>query len=201
MASARLRKVGFYGGSFDPIHFGHIHLALSVKEQYQLDEIWFCPNYLSPFKTSTDVSSFHRLNMLKLALEELAFFKLIDLEIKTEKTCYTYNTLNLLKEQNPFISFYLIIADDQLPQLYKWKNIDQLIKQTPLIIGRRCSQMPSFEATEELHDIILNGYMPMQNLIQISSTFIKKRIKQKLYINHLLPKKVVDYIYQHQLYS
>lgn len=168
-----MKTVGFFGGSFDPIHFGHIALAVQLMEAHKLDEILFCPASCSPFKTETPpvASPKHRLAMLKLALD-LPQFKVCTLEIDQEGPSYTIDTVRELKKEG--IKVRLLLSDEAAHHLDQWKESDELVKIAPPLIGPR--------------------------EIKISSTDIRTRLKKKLYCGHLIPAKALDYIRVNDLY-
>lgn len=166
------KSIGFFGGSFDPIHFGHISLAVHLMEAHHLDEVLFCPAFCSPFKTTKPpiASPEHRLAMLKLALE-LPQFQITTLELDQKTPSYTVDTIRKLALKG----LRLLLSDEAASHLNKWKETNELVRLAPPLIGPR-----------EAH---------------ISSTDIRARLKQKLYCGHLVPAKVLDYIKRHKLYT
>ena len=118
-----MRKIGIYGGTFDPIHFGHINLAIEVFEKSDLDEILFCPAFISPHKTDAPPvsSADHRLKMTHLAVEDIDFFSTCDYEIKRKNVSYTIDTLKAVEKKYD-AQICLIIAQDSLPEFTNWKS-------------------------------------------------------------------------------
>jgi nicotinate-nucleotide adenylyltransferase len=165
------KSVGFFGGTFDPIHFGHITLAVQLMEAHKLDEILFCPAFCSPFKTASPpiATAEHRSAMLKLALD-LPQFKMTTIELDQGGCSYTIDTIRALHIQG----IRLILSEEAALHLGKWKESEELIRLAPPLIGPR-----------EIH---------------ISSTEIRARLKKRLYCGHLVPAKVLDYIHKHHLY-
>ena len=193
-------KVGVFGGSFDPIHFGHINLVLQLYEKKLIDKIIFIPAHCSPFKVDKPpkADGEHRINMLKLALKELNFASIDDIEIKRDGVSYTIDTLQVLKEK--FTHLHLITAQDVACEIHKWKDYQNLIEIAPLIVGKREGNLPDLTGMDEnLKNMINNNLIPIKNM-EISSTDIRERLKNSLYCSHLIPAKVLDYIYQHKLY-
>lgn len=192
------QKIGFFGGTFDPIHFGHLNLAIEVFEKMGLDQILFCPAYIAPHKISTPpvASAKDRYEMVKIAIEDIKNFSIIDEEIVRKGVSYTIDTLQALKEKYPNAKFYLILAQDSMIDFLKWKDYKKILHETTLIIGYRPN---SSEIPQELLDIY-NKNLIMTKQFEISSTNIRDRLKRKLYCGHLIPSKVLDYIYKKGLY-
>jgi nicotinate-nucleotide adenylyltransferase len=196
-----MKRVGLFGGSFDPIHFGHINIAISAKENHNLDEIWFCPSYNTPAKNSSHADPKERYKMLHIALNNLSWAKILDFEINRPGYSYTIDTIKALQQDKNNIELQLIIGDDTVEDLHLWKDIDTIIKLCPLIIGKRNCIPPICKGNEKLIQAVTNGSIFPNPIMQIESSTIKKRIRAKLYCAHLVPEKVLDYIYQNQLYS
>src|SRR5262249_44608705 len=106
------KKIGLLGGTFDPFHFGHLNLAIEMKEKQGLDQVWFCPARLSPFKLQEQATDGqHRLKMIQLAIEGLPFFQALDLELLREGPSYTIDTiLELQRREGEGVQFYLILG-------------------------------------------------------------------------------------------
>lgn len=167
-----MKKIGFFGGSFDPIHFGHIGLAVDLLEKYHLDEILFCPTFCSPFKTDNPPkeTAFHRLKMVELALDHPQF-KICTLEIYRQGPSYTIDTLRELKG----LDLRLLLSEESARNLSRWRDYEEIIQLAPPLIGARENK--------------------------ISSTEIRERLKKRLYCSHLIPAKALDYIMENALYS
>lgn len=163
--------IGFFGGSFDPIHFGHIALAIKLLEAHKLEKILFCPAFCSPFKTAAPpiATPSQRLAMLKLALDHPQF-EITTLELERDQPSYTIDTIRALKLKG----LRLILSEEAAAHLDKWKETQELIRLAPPLIGPR--EFP------------------------ISSTEIRARLKKKLYCGHLIPAKALEYIKTHHLY-
>lgn len=180
-------KIGIFGGSFNPIHWGHIHLAIALLEAKKLNEIWFIPNHISPFKKEVEVEGKSRLQMVKKAIQGIPGFKVLDIEVKKRGKSYTIDTVRTLKEKYPHYQFFLILGDDLLKDFHQWKEVDELVKLAPPLVGSR-------------NGIVQKGVVPIPR-VEISATEIRKRLKKKKFCGHLLPAKVLDYIKRHRLYS
>lgn len=167
------KTVGFFGGTFDPIHFGHISLAVHLLEAHKLDEVVFCPAFCSPFKTAAPpvASPEQRLEMLKLALDHPQF-KISTWEVDQEKCSYTIETIRAMAQEG--VKLRLLLSDEAAAHLNKWKETEELVRLAPPLIGPR--------------------------EIQISSTDIRARLKKGLYCGHLVPAKALQYILKKKLY-
>lgn len=189
-----MKKVGFYGGTFDPIHFGHLYLALQLAEIHGLDLVLVCPAFCSPFKTGEEplVAPHHRLEMVKLALEGVPRFEAISTEIDRKEISYTIDTIRSLPSSN---QYHLLLSEESAAQFHKWKESEELIRLAPPLIGCRKAAAPS-----SLPASLKNGFTPTK-IMDLSSTDIRDRLKKNLYCGHLIPAKALDYIHRHRLYS
>lgn len=190
-----MKKIGFFGGTFDPIHIGHLFLALQLAEAHLLDEVWVCPAFCSPFKTSSppEASADHRLRMVQLAVEPIPNFKVLPIEVEKKKISYTVDTLKEL----PLAEYHLLLSEESAAEFFQWKEAELLATLAPPLIGCRQSNA-SFQGWKE-HPLLKRGLTPTHT-IEISSTEIRRRLKNKLYCGHLVPAKALDYILEHQLY-
>lgn len=203
------KLIGIYGGSFDPIHFGHLNMAVEMMEAHHLHEVWFCPAGQNPFKQHVAMSPEHRLNMLRLATEGEPRFKILETEIFKPGPSYTLDTLNELEkiesESTDPNTFALIIGTDAARSFHKWHRPDQIIQLARPLVGRRTDELEEstdeiFEGSPAVVEALRQGMTPTR-LMEISSIEIRYRIKKKKYCRHLVPGKVLDYIYSHHLYS
>lgn len=191
-----MSRVGIYGGTFDPIHIGHLITAQSVREIRHLDKIIFVPAYLSPHKLDIKASSpKHRMNMLKLAIEGVDFFDISDFELKQKNISYTIDTIKELKKIYDEIE--LLIGYDNIFKFYTWKNPDELLNLVKLVVLKRKSSYPP-----PYEDKYYNQAEFVQTRgIEISATDIRERVKHGQPINYLVTKEVKDYIFEHNLYK
>ena len=191
-----MKNIGFFGGSFDPIQFGHLNLAIEIKEKLNLDKILFCPANISPFKATKPplAKAQDRLEMLKLAIKDIADFEICEMEINKEGVSYTIDTLSELKNMG---NLRLIVTEEALLNFHLWKDYKQILQIAPLIVGVRHNFLNSFES--ENFTLSSKNFVKT-NMFEISSTIIRERLKKKKYCYHLMPKEVLDYIYKCQLY-
>ena len=194
-----MANIGFLGGSFDPVHLGHISLAIDALENNDLDEVWLCPNSVTPLKQEKPLDAKHRLEMLNLVATHPQI-KVIDLEVNGSTTSYTIDTLDQLSKKYPSNQFFLIIAHDLIDTLYQWKSYEKLLEKYPLLTGKRDANPHTFKNLNESQIETLKNSFFDNRVFEISSTEIRKRLKNNLYCDHLLNGKVLDYIRAHQLY-
>ena len=163
-----------FGGSFDPIHKGHIEI---IKQASKLDEVIVLPNYLNPLKNSFSAPADMRLKWIKEALKDIKNVKVSDFEIKQNKPCYTIDTIKHFKQFYDKISF--VIGADNLKTLDKWKNIDELKKLVEFIVVTR-------------DNIPIKGYQTINIDIPISSTEIRNNLDDK-YLPQNLKKEIIEF--------
>ena len=190
-----MRRIGILGGSFDPIHFGHLLMAQSATEALKLDVVFFVPAYCSPFKANhplPDVSK--RLVMVKEAIKGNKTFKLYDGELRRGKISYTIDTLKELKSKYSQSKFYLLMGADNLRTFHRWKDPQDILNLASLVILNR----PGFDKNYPKRWPYLKINMPA---VDISSSDIRLRLKQKKSIWYLTPKAVIRYIKQYRLYG
>ena len=199
-----MKKVGIFGGSFDPIHFGHIAMAVSLKEAHKLDEILFIPANVNPQKQGLPLTdATHRLNMLKLALQDVPNCSIETIELNREGPSYMIDTIKALKKKKVHknSTFFLLFGEDILPQFTEWKEPHELCKLAKPLIARRHG-VGFFGAWEEdpiLKAEIMKG-ITNTPLFDISATEIRKRIKEALFCGHLISKEIQKYIQKSKLY-
>lgn len=199
------RQIGLLGGTFNPLHFGHINLALELKEKKGLDEVWLIPALLSPFRVHEPLlPPVHRLKMIELAVESIPGFQVCSIEMDRPPPSFTIETVKTLISSYPDCSFNLLCGEDILLRFQEWKEPLELVRLIPLWIGsRRHSKLldllPDMGLSSEISLAIQRGIVPTRQF-EISATDIRERFKKDLYCGHLLPSKVLDYIYAHQLY-
>lgn len=177
--------IGLFGGTFDPVHFGHINCAIELKEKCGLSEVWVIPACCSPFR-EMNTSPEHRLNMVKLAFEGIEGFKVKDIEINKPPPSYTIDTLRELTSKHPKKKFALLLGEDAANSFPTWKESDEILKMVPLFKARR--------GVEFKEGFVNTSY------VEIEATRVRDRLKKGLYCGHLVPSKVLDYIYKNRLY-
>jgi len=199
--SLRKQKIGLFGGSFDPFHFGHLNLAVNLLEHAHLDQVFICPAKSTAFKT-LHVSIEHRTNMLQLVIEEFPSFILLDWEIQMKKP-YTIDTVKRLKKNTETeIDLFLLLGEDLLPNLHLWYQVEDLLSLvTPLIASRFVAPQPiDLKLSSQAMSKLEKGFIKIP-LMEISGKIIRQRLQQRRFCKHLVPAKILDYIQVNHLYS
>lgn len=198
------KKVGIFGGSFDPIHNGHLAIAKAAYEDFSLDEVWFIPAGHSPNKNEADMTlAKTRLEMTKAALEAYPYFQVSDYEIRAEGTSYTYLTLSHFKKLYPDTEFYFIMGADSLDYFEKWKNPDIICQKAVILVAVRddLGQAEIKEKIESLKQLFLAEIYPLScPKFDAASSEIRKMLQQNQPVEELLPQKVIEYIQKNHLY-
>lgn len=201
-----MKRIGIFGGMFNPVHTAHLIMAESVREQVHLDTMLFIPSADPPHKDTNDLlEAKTRLEMLKLAIEDNKSFEASDIEIElsAKGKNYTVNTLMALREKYSEdknsadqVKLYLIIGMDQLIQLHTWKDPGKLFFLSEVVVINRPGYLITQVENEYSRRVI---YVPAPN-IDISSTDIRHRVREDKSIKYLVPEKVENYILENNLY-
>lgn len=206
--SSSKHRVGLFGGTFDPIHFGHLNLAMAIREVHQLQEVVFCPTSISPFKSSNPpkANKEDRQEMLKLALKPIPFFSIWNSELNREGVSYTIDTIKDVladaRSQKKEVELFLLLGEDALAHFHRWKDVEEIVHLAPPLTGSRLTELPpSFETLSPFVTEMMRQGMTKIPVMEISSTVIRKRLSEQLYCGHLVPAPVLQHIYQHQLYG
>lgn len=189
-------KIGILGGTFDPIHLGHLTLARKAQTQFSLEKILFIPTWQSPHKQSqSPLSSVQdRYEMVKLAVKGEPCFEACDLEIKRQGISYTADTLEELQREYPAASFFFILGQDSFESLDSWKRADWIKKEITFLVAKRQAGGISLPAGARFNSVS----MP---LCSISASAIRDKIRQRVDVKKSLPPKVFQYIQTHRLYQ
>jgi nicotinate-nucleotide adenylyltransferase len=199
-------RIGVFGGSFDPVHFGHLILAEQCREQAALDEVWFIPAARPPHKLTAPVSPFeHRVAMLRLALEGQSGFRVDTLEGNRPGPSYTADTLDELNKLHPGNDWYYLLGSDSVPDLPTWHEPQRVIARAGLVvIERHGSIMPeSAEVAKSLRIAPDDFRMQVIDapLIDLASRDIRQRSAVGRSIRFMVPQLVEFYIQKQHLYS
>jgi nicotinate-nucleotide adenylyltransferase len=190
-------KIGLMGGSFDPVHFGHLVAAQDAVEQHQLDRLILVPAAQAPLKPA-DVQSRgeDRLAMLRLATDWDHRFEIDDIEIRRGGVSYTIDSARYFREKFPQDQLFWIIGGDQLPKLHLWRDIEELAKLVEFIFLER----PGHPARPTSPVPGLRLHRCDGHLIEISSTELRDRVRRGLSLDYFVPHKAIVYIQEKQLY-
>jgi nicotinate-nucleotide adenylyltransferase len=196
-------RVGLYGGTFDPIHFGHLNLALELMERRGLDEVWFCPARISPHRLDREPRpAHHRLAMVKLAIEPIQRFKVIDIELQREGPSYTIDTVHSLLTVQPDLELFLLMSDEAARGLAGWKEAEQIIALAPPLVGIRLGLAAEKGSTgSSAIDAAIEGGLTPMPALDISASQIRQRLKENRYCGHLVPSNSLSYAIQYGLYG
>jgi nicotinate-nucleotide adenylyltransferase len=186
-------KIGILGGTFNPIHIGHLILAEEAREKLGLDKIIFVPAYLPPHKDNADIAqACERLKMVSLATKGNKYFSVSDCEIKRDGRSYTIDTIREFKEKFPKDELYFIIGSDLLKYLAEWKDLVDIIKMVKFIAATRpgfaLEKIPSYISTLAIRAVDVSGFE------------IRQAIKASKSFRYLVPDAVYRYILKRKLY-
>lgn len=216
-----MRTIGLLGGTFNPIHFGHLRLAQELTESLHLDEIRFIPAAIPPHKVTPSISAEHRTAMVRLAIANNPHFTLDDRELSRSGTSYTIDTLQSLRDElGKDTSLVLLMGSDAFTKLNTWHRWKSLIEFCHIALVQRPHTTQSSpketlpkvletflqdhytENGEDLHNASA-GFITMQQItaLDISSTKIRASLQQQHSARYLMPDSVIDYIKTHRLYS
>lgn len=198
------KRIAILGGTFNPVHYGHLLIAQSVYLTNQFDEIWLMPAGNPPFKPEDRVNNAERLYMTHLAVRKVPYLKVSTVECESRDTSYTYKTLEKLNSKYPEYEFWWIIGYDNLFSIESWYEADKLLSNGKFVVVRRVIDEigQAREKLEQLQERYNLKTMVVDNpIIQISSTMIRDRVKNKQPIDFLLPRKVASYIQKNEIYS
>ena len=221
-----MKKIGLLGGTFDPVHNGHLHLAEQAQRFFNLEKVVFIPAYRSPHKLALEpVSCEHRLSMLTLALEGLPRFSIDKMEINKNEVSYTIETLKELRSVHPDWNMFLILGADAFQAIDTWKQCSQLLDFCNILVGTRPGAelqvsdsvkkklTLSTSATNDRATSSATDVKVFKNLekgtgvtffqispLDISSKEIRQQIHREEEVKNLLPPSVDHYIMRHRLY-
>ena len=189
-------RIGLFGGSFNPIHYGHIRLARQLLALAALDEVWFVVSPQNPLKQQNDLLDDDlRLQMVEMALQREKGLRASDIEFRLPRPSYTWNTLQTLRQEHPGDEFTLLIGGDNWERFPLWYRSDDIVRDYNIVVYPRTGS-----------DIDERRLPPTVRIVRtrrinISSTMIRQRIALGQTLSRLVPKAVADFIEQHRLYS
>jgi nicotinate-nucleotide adenylyltransferase len=191
-------KIGLYFGSFNPIHVGHLVIANHMAEYSDLDQIWFVVTPHNPFKKKSSLlDNYQRLELVFLATKDYDKLKPSDIEFGLPQPNYTINTLTYLQEKHPKYDFSLIMGEDNLKSLHKWKNYELILERHDIYVYPRVSEghiETQFDGHKKIHKVDAP-------IMEISSTHIRNGIKNGKNVKPLLPEHVWAYLDEMNFYK
>ena len=193
-------NIGIMGGTFDPIHMGHLVAAERAREAVKLDEVWFMPCHVPPHKDQPPkASAKHRMDMVRLAVSDHPCFKVYDGELRRGGVSYTYDTMKILRHDYPEDCFHIIIGGDMVQYLPHWHRIQELLQMARFIGLKRPGTTIDFaKLGEEIASKVTLVPMPQ---LDISSSQIREWVKNSQSIRYLVPDPVFRYIKENRLYE
>jgi nicotinate-nucleotide adenylyltransferase len=190
-------RVGLYFGTFNPIHVGHLTIANHLAEHSDLDQVWFVVTPLSPFKKKSSLlDNYHRLEMVHLATKDYDKLRPSDIEFGLKQPNYTIDTLTYLFEKYPNYEFALIMGEDNLKSLHKWKNYELILENHSIYVYPRISE-GTIDTQFNNHSKITKVDAP---IMELSSTFIRNEIKDGKNVRPILPEHVWQFIDEMNFY-
>lgn len=190
-------KIGLYFGTFNPIHIGHLIIANHMAEYSDLDQVWFVVTPQSPFKVKASMLDNHdRFEMVYRATADYPKLRANDIEFGMPQPNYTINTLTYLQEKFPMHEFALIMGEDNLKSLHKWKNYELILANHHVYVYPRLSE-GKVESQFDQHPKIHKVSAP---IMELSSTFIRKSIKEGKNVKPMLPEHVWEYVDEMNFY-
>ena len=189
-------RIGLFGGSFNPIHYGHIQLARQLLALAALDEVWFVVSPQNPLKQQTDLLDDDlRLQMVEMALQREKGLRASDIEFRLSRPSYTWNTLQTLREEHPDDEFTLLIGGDNWERFPLWYRADDIVRDYNIVVYPRTGS-----------DIDERRLPPTVRIVRtrrinISSTMVRQRIALGQTLSLLVPKAVADFIEKKRLYA
>jgi len=201
-------KIGILGGTFDPIHVGHLLIAETVRDAMALDTVLFIPAATPPHKRARVVADAeHRLEMVRLAIEGNPAFEVSDVELQRGGVSYSVETLERLKAtMGPEAAFFFIIGADTVPELTTWKNLDTLLELCTIVVAAR----PGFRMedllsealglTPEARDRVFRHFVDAVR-VDVASTEVRARLAEGKSVRYMIPQNVENYIRAKGLYG
>jgi nicotinate-nucleotide adenylyltransferase len=188
--------IGVFGGSFDPIHNAHIEISQKAICEFKLDFVVFVPAYLPPHKKRLEVSDEHRLHMVSLGIENNSKFLLDKFEIESKKVIYSFQTLDYLQKKYPKDQIKLIIGSDTFNQLDTWKNHEYIAQKYGFFVMQRPNVVTDINSKYYKYTCFSKTFMK-----DISSTQIRTMIRNNENIDNFIPKNILKYIKDNNLYG
>lgn len=193
------KRIGLFGGTFDPVHSGHISIVKSFLGSGLIDELWIVPAPTPPHKTDKDIMAFeHRKKMLEMAFEDVEDVRITDIEERLPRPSYTIHTIQYLKQKYPDNKFYLCIGEDSLADFSSWYKPEKITESCDLLVAER----PESGSRDKESSFLENARFVKHTPINISSSEIRQKLKSGGdSLDQQIPREVLEYIEEHGLYK
>lgn len=198
------KRIGIMGGTFNPIHNGHLMIAENAREQYCLDQVMFIPTGHSPLRHKQRITdAVYRCEMVSLAIADNPWFVLNEIEIHSLETSYTFRTVEKLKEDYKNVELFFILGADSLFDFESWRNPERILEHCKVLAAYRKHQRQNefFQYITELNEKYPGKFYPLDTpSLEVSSQEIRQRIQEDKTIRYLVPREVEAYIQKNKLY-
>jgi nicotinate-nucleotide adenylyltransferase len=196
-------RLGIFGGSFDPVHNGHLDLARACQQQAELDEVWFMPTAIQPLKREGPrASDAERLEMLRLAIDDEQTWRVCSLEMDRGGLSYTVDTLRQLREELPEAALFFLIGSDAIREVPRWKEPREIFRMaTPLVVHRAGEPEPDLPPLRSLCTDETQPHVVEMQPVDVSSSEIRRRLAVKEPIDDFVPPAVAAYVMARGLYD
>lgn len=202
-----MKKVGLYFGTFNPIHVGHLIIANHMADYTDIDEVWLVVTPQNPFKQKSSLlADYQRLNLAKIAVEDNPKVRVSDVEFNLTKPSYTIHTLAYLNEAHPNVEFSLIMGEDNLRSLHKWKNFNQILERHSIFVYPRVLTLQEKEDLKSHRtNALLTNHPNIKKVdapvMKLSASFIRNSIKDGHDVRYLLTEPVFNYVSEMHFYK
>jgi len=199
------KRIGLYFGTFNPIHVGHMIIANHMAQHHSIDQVWFIVSPQNPLKPKASIlADFHRLALVRTAVEDNNNLRASNIEFDLPQPSYTVHTLIAPKEKYPEHAFTIIMGEDNLNTLHKWKNHEEILKNHSILVYPRVESDESLSVNIQEKSALLgldNVQIVDAPLMKISASFIRKSIKEKKDVRYLLTERVMNYVEEMHFYK
>ncbi|MBW7868353.1 MAG: nicotinate-nucleotide adenylyltransferase [Brumimicrobium sp.] len=203
-------KIGLYFGTFNPIHVGHLIISNYMADYTDLDQVWLVVSPQNPLKKKSSLlEDYHRLAIVRVAIEDNDNIRECDIEFSMPKPSYTSDTLAYLKEKYPTYEFHLIMGEDNLRTFHKWKNYEYILENHKLYVYPRVLTIQEEQEVSQIGDLPNNELSKHKNVIycddapimKVSSSFIRQAIQENKDVRYLLTEAVYKYVTDMNFYK
>lgn len=203
---AKQRRIGIYGGTFDPIHMGHLIAAEQARIHFALDEVRFLPNGKPPHKIGPCATKAQRVEMLRRAIVPNPYFSMDLREVESKRPSYSYETMHTMRAENPDEHLFFLMGEDSLLEIeswYRWQDLLQCVEPVVLCRPQSAGQKPKGNLQEKIAVLRAQGFTVhalTRYPVQISSSEIRSDLRQGKSVRYLVPDAVFSYIQEEGIY-